>query len=115
MKKNVENLVDELKKVAEEKKVDEEKKASEEIVKEEDVEEKEVVTKEQQVGEEEMKKKEVEEGKMESSFKVGDTDVVGVGEDQKKEEADQIEIAEKAEVPINEVKTDSEILNKNVE
>ncbi|KAJ0713787.1 putative transcription factor interactor and regulator CCHC(Zn) family [Helianthus annuus] len=72
MKKNVENLVDKLKKVAEEIKA----------------EQKEVVTKEQQIGEEEMKKKEVEEVKMESSIKVDDADVVDVGEGQKKEEDD---------------------------
>ncbi|XP_035845928.1 uncharacterized protein PF11_0207-like [Helianthus annuus] len=92
MKKNVENLVDDLKKVAKEKKVDEKEKVKEEVVKE-------AVTEEQQVGEEVMKKKEeVEEVKMESLVEVNSD-----AGDEKKDDADQTETANNTEVPITEV------------
>ncbi|MFS7919291.1 hypothetical protein Hanom_Chr03g00211031 [Helianthus anomalus] len=94
MKKNVDELVDDLKKVAE-------------VVKE-----KEAVTGEQQ-NEDDLKKKGEDDVKVESSVDVDDVDAVG--EEQQKSEADQTQMEEKAEVPITEVKTESEILNKTTE
>ncbi|MFS8019961.1 hypothetical protein Hanom_Chr15g01409991 [Helianthus anomalus] len=79
MKKNVESLVDELKKVANEKKVEGEK---EEAVGEE------AVT-EEQLNEDDLKKKEEADEKLERSVEVDDGARVGVGEKQKKKEADQ--------------------------
>ncbi|XP_035842195.1 myosin-2 heavy chain-like [Helianthus annuus] len=85
MKKNVENLVDELKKVAEEKNVDEEKKAEEETVKDEY----------------NLKKEEEAEKKFESSVKVNDGAIVG--EEQQNREVDQTKTEAKAEEPITKV------------
>ncbi|MFS8003159.1 hypothetical protein Hanom_Chr13g01210631 [Helianthus anomalus] len=55
-----------------------------------------------------MKKLGEDDVKVESSVEVDGAN--GVGEEQKKSEADQKQTEEKAEVPIIEVKTDSEIL-----
>ncbi|MFS7947777.1 hypothetical protein Hanom_Chr06g00552211 [Helianthus anomalus] len=89
MKKNVDELVDELKKVA-----DEEKE------KEKD---------------DDLKKKGENEVKVESLVEVNDS--AGVGEEQQKREADQTQTAKKAKMPITEVNTttDSEIINKTVQ
>ncbi|MFS8019954.1 hypothetical protein Hanom_Chr15g01409921 [Helianthus anomalus] len=80
MKKNVESLVDELKKVANEKKVEGEKE--EEAVGED------AVTEEQQ-NEDDLKKKEEADEKLERSVEVDDGASVSVGEKQQKKEADQ--------------------------
>ncbi|MFS8016373.1 hypothetical protein Hanom_Chr15g01367861 [Helianthus anomalus] len=103
MKKNVESLVDDLKKVAEEEKVGGEKE--EETVGEEAVTEK-------QQNEDDLKKKEEADVKLERLVEVDDG--AGVGEEQQKKEADQTQTAEKAEVPMNEVNisTKSEVVEQ---
>ncbi|MFS8023278.1 hypothetical protein Hanom_Chr16g01449621 [Helianthus anomalus] len=99
MKKNADELVNDLKKVAKEVK---ELKVEEKVVVNEQVEKK-VVTEEQQVDEEKMMKKEEEEEEEEEEE---------VKEEVK--EADQTQKEEKAEVPITEVNSNSEILNETV-
>ncbi|MFS8019145.1 hypothetical protein Hanom_Chr15g01400411 [Helianthus anomalus] len=96
MKKNVESLVDELKKVAEEEK------------------DKEAVTEKQQNEEDQKNKEEVNE-KLESLVEVDDG--ADAGGKQQEKETDQTQTEEKAEVPITEVNTltGSEVINKIVE
>ncbi|XP_021985574.1 uncharacterized protein LOC110881698 [Helianthus annuus] len=120
MKKNIENLVDDLKKVAEEVKVEEVKifakdTAEEEQKKEEDEKVAEIekaVTVEQQVEGDKKKMENSVEVKVESSADVvGD---VGTGEEEKSED-DQKQKEANTEVPITEIKSDSEVLNETVE
>ncbi|KAJ0584010.1 putative transcription factor interactor and regulator CCHC(Zn) family [Helianthus annuus] len=102
MKKNVDEMVNDLKKVAEDVKVEAVKV---EVVKiEEEVVEEKVVTEKQLVDEEIMKKKE-EKGSL-NVDSVGDEGA----NDEKKEELKQTDAAENTEVPITEVNYDSEIL-----
>ncbi|MFS7947445.1 hypothetical protein Hanom_Chr06g00548361 [Helianthus anomalus] len=108
IKRNVENLVDELKKVAVEKKVEEEDVKEEEGEKEEQKPEEEAVNEKQQ-NEDDLKKKEEAEKKLESLVEMDDG--AGVGEEQKKNEDVQTQTEEKIEVS-TEVKTDSKVLNK---
>ncbi|XP_035841360.1 DNA ligase 1-like [Helianthus annuus] len=98
MKKNIENLVDDLKKAVEEVKVEEKVKDGVEKVEEKVVEKEKVVTEEQQV-EEAKKEKEISiEVKVESS-----TDVAGnVVDEKQQKEADQTEIEANTKVPITE-------------
>ncbi|MFS7979749.1 hypothetical protein Hanom_Chr10g00931351 [Helianthus anomalus] len=74
----------------------------------------EAVTEEQQ-NEDDLKKKGEDDVKIESSVEVDDG--AGVGEELKKNEADQTQTKEKNEVPITEVNTstDAEVINKTVE
>ncbi|KAJ0800683.1 hypothetical protein HanPI659440_Chr03g0106271 [Helianthus annuus] len=112
MKKNVDELVNDFKKVAEEVKEKEEKIEEIVVVNEEVV--KEAVIEKHQVVEEEMKKKEEEVVKNESLEVAGDVGGEADVEKQKKND-DQTETAVNTEVPINEVNSDSEILNETVE
>ncbi|XP_035838872.1 ring-infected erythrocyte surface antigen-like [Helianthus annuus] len=109
MKKSVDEMVNDLKNVAEEVKVEEVKVVeNEKIAEEENVEEKvvekEAVTEEQHV-------EEAEEN-LESSGEVKSD--AGAG-DEKKKDADQLEVAVNTEVPITEVNSDSETQIKIVE
>ncbi|XP_022032727.1 caldesmon-like [Helianthus annuus] len=100
MKKNVDEIVNDLKKVAEEVKVETLKVKDVKIEEEEKV-IKEVVEEKAIIEEQQDKKKEEEkEVKVESLAGVGGN--AGTGEE-KKEDADQTKTAEKAEVPITEV------------
>ncbi|KAJ0955610.1 putative transcription factor interactor and regulator CCHC(Zn) family [Helianthus annuus] len=92
MKKNVECMVEELKKVAEEVKEKEEKV----------VVNKDAVTEEQQVVEEDKTKEEEEEKKNESLNDGGDD--AGVGKEEKKKDADQTETTNNTDVPITKCK-----------
>ncbi|XP_035841293.1 golgin subfamily A member 6-like protein 6 [Helianthus annuus] len=120
MKKNVEKLVDDLKKMAKEVKIEavkvKDEKIEEEKVIKEVVEEK-AVTEEQQVGQEEMMKKEEEEEEevKKESLVAGDDGDEAVGEEENKKDADQTETTNNTEVTITEVKSDSEVLIETVE
>ncbi|MFS7961977.1 hypothetical protein Hanom_Chr08g00721251 [Helianthus anomalus] len=100
MKKNVDELVDDFKKGAEKEKMEDVKE--EEASKEEQKPAKEAVTEKQQNGED-LKMKEEADGE-------------AVTGEQQEKEADHNQTAEKAEVPITEVKTSTESkdLNRNV-
>ncbi|XP_035845918.1 golgin subfamily A member 6-like protein 1 [Helianthus annuus] len=101
IKKNIENLVDDLKKVAEEVKVEEVKTKATKEEDEKVAEKEKAVTKEQQVEEGKKKMKSSVEVKVESSADVvGDA---GTGEE-KKSEADQKQTKANTEVPITECK-----------
>ncbi|XP_022007463.1 uncharacterized protein LOC110906666 [Helianthus annuus] len=100
MKKNVDDLVDELKKVAEEEKAEGEKE--EEAVGEE------VVTEKQQ-NEDDLKKKEEADVKLKRSVEESDAGEAVVEEQQEKE-VDQNQTAEKAEVPTTEFKGSVEMI-----
>ncbi|KAM0014135.1 hypothetical protein Hdeb2414_s0037g00732211 [Helianthus debilis subsp. tardiflorus] len=100
--KNVDELVDDFKKVAEKEKV-------------EDVKEEEVVTKKQQ-NEDDLKKKEEDDVKIERMVEVIDAD--DAAKEKQNKEAGQKQTEEKAEVQINEVNTSTEsskVLKKTVE
>ncbi|XP_035843910.1 titin homolog [Helianthus annuus] len=103
MKKNVENLMDDLKKAAEEVKV--------EVVKK-----KEAVIEEQQKDDDLKKKKKKKKGeddvKVESSV---EDDSAVVGEEQKKSETDQKQTKEKTEVPITEYSIKQQVVNSYIE
>ncbi|XP_022024758.1 stress response protein nst1-like [Helianthus annuus] len=103
MKKNIENLVDDLKKAAEEVKVEEKMKDGVEKAKEKVV-EKEAVTEKQQVEEVKKEKESSIEVKVESS-----TDVAGnVVDEKQQKEADQTKTEANTKVPITEVLKKSE-------
>ncbi|XP_022024215.1 uncharacterized protein LOC110924521 [Helianthus annuus] len=104
MKKNIENLVEDLKKAAEEVKVEKVKEEDLKVVETEKVEEKEkvvekeAVIEEQQVEEVKKEKENSIEVKVESS-----TDVAGdVGDEKQQKEADQTETEANTKVPITE-------------
>ncbi|XP_035834149.1 centlein-like [Helianthus annuus] len=99
MKKNVESLVDEMKKVAEEKKVEGEKE--------------EAVTEKQQ-NEDDLKKKEEADVKLKRSVEESDVGEA-VAEEQQKREADQTQTAEKAEVPMTEMSENEKVLKDHAE
>ncbi|KAJ0456028.1 putative transcription factor interactor and regulator CCHC(Zn) family [Helianthus annuus] len=121
MKKNIENLVDNLKKDAEEVKVEEVEKVEdvkmtekEEVIKEKVVEKEKAVTEEQQFVDVEKKIESSTEVKNENLKFVSDA---RFGEEEKQNDADQnqTEVAANTKVPITEVKSDSEVLNETVE
>ncbi|XP_035830826.1 synaptonemal complex protein 1-like [Helianthus annuus] len=98
MKKNIENLVDDLKKAAEEVKVEEKVKDGVEKVEEKVVEKEKAVTEEQQVEEAKKEKESSIELKVESS-----TNVAGnVVDEKQQKEADQTETEANTKVPITE-------------
>ncbi|XP_021974994.1 GATA zinc finger domain-containing protein 15-like [Helianthus annuus] len=105
MKKNIENLVDDLKKAAEEVKVEEKVKDGVEKVEEKVVEKEKAITEEQQVEEAKKEKESSIEVKVESS-----TDVAGnVVDEKQQKEADQIETEANTKVPITEDDGDKSI------
>ncbi|XP_021991282.1 myb-like protein X [Helianthus annuus] len=119
MKKNVENLVDELKKVVEEEKEEveaggeEDQKPAEEAVTKKQQDKKNLKKKEE-VNEE---KQEEADEKLEKSVEVADAGEA-VAEEQQEKEVDQKKTTEKAEVSTTEVNTStesSEVLNTTVE